>query len=867
MTKDELKTRLVDYLRAEGIEIKNGVNKPLISCFAHAEDKPSMVINKDKHTVHCFGCNWHGDVFQVAGHIHSLDKFPEQCEKVAETLGVVLDKPKRQPKKKLVAVNDNQFKEIFSKDYFVKIGKKNDWGEFVTGWKYRNFKGEVEMVDVRYDKPDDKNVVSFWYDGEKVTTKNPPVLIYNRDKLRNRKNAAVLIVEGCKAAHAAAALEEFIPVTWNGGGGKVAKANWSILKDRKVYIYPDDDQKKDPKTKKLLPEHLQAGMRAAFKIREAIPSAKIIRPPAKARSVKPSGADVVEALEVMTTAELAKYILSAEEIIPPSPLTHQELAKAPETPFRILGTDDYGQAYFVGRNDRMWDFSLKSLTKTQLMDIASLSFWEANFPNKMSVDWEKAIDFVIDVATASDFDPFIIRGRGAWSDEYGRFCYHDGKKTVGHVDPRFLYVRKTRKDIGIGDKPSDFESLLEIDHINKQLTYQTEMDAIRLLAWSTIAPFAGALPWRPSVLITGASGSGKTEILDLVAKPLSDAMTFSGGETTEPGVRQRVGNDSAAIIIEESETDNKKKKINRDALFSMMRMSTSNDAPIVAKGTKGGQGMAFAMRSMFAFMAIDPTIEHVADENRIFRVNLVEADSEARQKYKEIYKPTLRRLLTTEKTRAIRALVWRDLETILARAHLYADVIQEAYGYDSRFSLAEGILQSCYWHVWRNGSDFTIRDISTAMTELYTLSPPEAPRDEAAEMLDRILDRKVQIEVPMRETISIREICYALKYGLFEHHEEPDEGYPKTLSNRDDITHLRGVICRHGVSLVDDGDGVAVNVYSDEIMKTLDTRRGYHRLLMRHSGAEKKTRTVRMSGSTRRCVIVRGVIDEDSKAE
>ena len=867
MTKDELRTRLVDYLRAEGVEVKNGVKPIMIDCVHHSENNASMQVNTDKNYVYCHGCKWSGDVFKIAGLLHDISDFKLQLERVAQVIGVELDAPKKEKTPRPVPISEEKAKEIFNKKYFQDLGERCEWGDFTTGWMYRNATGEVDLIDVRYDKPDGKNIVTFYYDGQNVKSKKAPVRLYNRDLLKKRPNAPILIVEGCKAAHAAAALEKYIPVTWNGGGSKVGKVLWTPLRDREVIIYPDDDQQVDKKTGELMPEHEQPGIKAALEIKERLPDARIVRPPIKARSVKPSGADVVDALEVMTAAELTEYLDRAEEIIPPPILTPEEILDAPENPFRVLGTDDYGIAYFVGRNERLWDISLKSITKTQLMDIAPLSWWKDNFPSKTSVDWDTATDYTIEVSTSRDFDTQIIRGRGAWSDEEGRTCYHDGKDTIGYVDPKYLYIRKTKKDIGLGTTPAALESLREIDHINGRLTYKTPMDAVRLLAWATIAPFAGALPWRPAILVTGPSGSGKSEILDLVTKPLSDAHVFSGGETTEAGVRQCVGNDSCAIIIEESEAESKKKKFNRDALFSMMRQSTSNDAPRVAKGSLTGRSVNYSMRSMFCFLAIDPTIEYAADENRIFRIDLIKATESASKNYRETFKPTLKRTLTPNTTRAIRSLVWREFKKILNRAHTYADIIQEVSGKDSRYSLAEGILQSVYWHIWRNSPDLEPIQIARNVADLYSGCPPDDPRDEAAEVLDRILDRKVQIEKPQREHVTIREICYALKHGAFEHQEMTNAVYSNTLSDRDDVTHLRGIIIRHGVSMLDKEDLVAIDVCSEDIMKALDLQRGYSRQLLRHENALAETKIVHMAGKSRRCVLVKNIMDEKPKED
>lgn len=523
-----------------------------------------------------------------------------------------------------------------------------------------------------------------------------------------------------------------------------------------------------------------------------------------------------------------------------------------DMPFRILGVDDYGRAFFIGTNDRMWAFGLQSITKNHLLTLADLDFWRMYYGDRNHVYWEEAINFIIQSAGRFDFNPFVIRGRGAWSEPDGRICYHDGEKTIGEYSKDFIYIRKTKKDIGLDEKPANPEELQEIEELNRALTYETDMDAIRLLAWSTISPFAGALPWRPALLLTGHSGSGKTQILDLVSKPISNAEVFTGGETTEPGVRQIIGNDSVAITIEEAEGKSKKQAINREALFSMMRASASNDAPKVAKGSKGGEGVAFAMRSMFMFMAIDPTVENVADENRIFRVNLVKADLKARQNYKQIYKPRLQQLLTHKKCRQIRSLVWRELPTILKRAGAFADVIEEISGKDSRFSLAEGLLQATYWHIWRNKRKMAVKDVSGSIEELYSSCPPDGNRDESEEMLDRILDQKILIEQPDREQITIREAIHAIRFKKFDV-SNPEKIYDDLDMNV--ITHLRAMCGRNGVGMRE--DDLAIDMSSFAIMNMIEMPRGYHRVLQRNKDLLEKSAPVRLAGKTRRCVILK----------
>jgi len=70
-----------------------------------------------------------------------------------------------------------------------------------------------------------------------------PRPIYGQPELARRPDAPVCIVEGEKAADAAAVLlPECVIVTWAGGTNAVAKFDWSPLVGREVWLWPDADE-------------------------------------------------------------------------------------------------------------------------------------------------------------------------------------------------------------------------------------------------------------------------------------------------------------------------------------------------------------------------------------------------------------------------------------------------------------------------------------------------------------------------------------------------------------------------------------------------------------------------------------------------
>ncbi|NGX46646.1 MAG: ATP-dependent RecD-like DNA helicase [Chlamydiae bacterium] len=67
--------------------------------------------------------------------------------------------------------------------------------------------------------------------------------LYNLHLLKERPDAPILIVEGEKAADAAKDIfPTHIVMTWPGGANAVEKANWGPLQEKKIVIWPDNDE-------------------------------------------------------------------------------------------------------------------------------------------------------------------------------------------------------------------------------------------------------------------------------------------------------------------------------------------------------------------------------------------------------------------------------------------------------------------------------------------------------------------------------------------------------------------------------------------------------------------------------------------------
>lgn len=121
-----------------------------------------------------------------------------------------------------------------------------------TGWRYNDTHGNLLGVVVRFDNgnPDEKDICPLTFcegpNGVREWRKKSwiaPRPLYGLDRLNERPDAPVLVVEGEKASDAATALfPDHVVITSPGGSNAAGNADWSPLKGRNVTIWPDHDE-------------------------------------------------------------------------------------------------------------------------------------------------------------------------------------------------------------------------------------------------------------------------------------------------------------------------------------------------------------------------------------------------------------------------------------------------------------------------------------------------------------------------------------------------------------------------------------------------------------------------------------------------
>lgn len=129
------------------------------------------------------------------------------------------------------------------------------------------------------------------------------------------------------------------------------------------------------------------------------------------------------------------------------------------------------------------------------------------------------------------------------------------------------------------------------------------LDALMALGWLAQTTISGALGWRSHLFVTGGAGTGKSSFNG--KEGLCDRLLGKGalrtGGATEAAVRQKLRNQTIAIIFDEFEPNafNAQKLA---AVLELARVASSGDD--MHKGGSDHQAADFTLNSCFQFSAI-----------------------------------------------------------------------------------------------------------------------------------------------------------------------------------------------------------------------------------------------------------------------
>ncbi len=277
------------------------------------------------------------------------------------------------------------------------------------------------------------------------------------------------------------------------------------------------------------------------------------------------------------------------------------------------------------------DHTLRPYTASQLQNpkdlcgIAPRSFWQQNFPStddkKGSINGLRAGDALMQACRAKGaFDPARVRGLGVWR-ENGKIVVNIGQNLP--TSDTYVYLNFRGSRMMLRDTPVDGAAVL---NFFRQFTWNHASDPVLLFGWAMLAPVCGSLSWRPHMFLTGPKNSGKTTLMNFLSNLIDPLVVCADGQSTEAGIRQRLGPDSLPVLLDEFEADQAAHRL--QAIVKLLRSASSSETSVL-RGTPEGKALQFSLRSMFLLAAINPIAGSAADESRMVMVELLAHNSDA----------------------------------------------------------------------------------------------------------------------------------------------------------------------------------------------------------------------------------------------
>lgn len=318
----------------------------------------------------------------------------------------------------------------------------------------------------------------------------------------------------------------------------------------------------------------------------------------------------------------------------------------PDCPVIPLGVDE-GTYFFMDSLQQLNRIHRSDMNKKTLQDLFGKRphYMEHHWPRRST----KAKDFELKGLHVDDVSKCLIkacqdvgifnqndkvRGRGMWKTGTGQLVWHAGealyqvrgKRLVmaspsqieGSVYPgRPRVMAPWQEPVGTNESPAQ-ELLATLATWSWERPW---LDPILVIGWIGCAFLGAALPWRPTLFVTGDKGVGKSTLQFVVKGMLGDAL-HKTANTTAAGIYQRVGRDSLPVAVDELEAGND----NRRSLpvIELARLTASGDQ--MFRGGADHTGVSFQLQNAFFFSAINPPPMEPADKSRMAILNLARLD-------------------------------------------------------------------------------------------------------------------------------------------------------------------------------------------------------------------------------------------------
>ena len=562
-------------------------------------------------------------------------------------------------------------------------------------------------------------------------------------------------------------------------------------------------------------------------------------------------------LEKPKPIEHAPTVVTEDDPLAPDPQEPEDPQEddQPEHEFLCLGYNGRYIYVLPRRSEQVTRLSYGALTKSALLQIASLEWWGYFFPKKEGVDWETAMNALLRWCEQKGiYDERKERGRGAWYDN-GKPVLHLGthliveneRMPISNHKSKYIYTKQAPIENAFNAIEATDEQAQEVAEIVQSVNWAKKEHGLLALGWAVLAPICGALPWRPHLWLTAQRGAGKSWFQSYIMKPLvgEETIMYCQGGTTEAGIRQALKHDARPVMFDEAESEDQAAARRMQSVLELARQSSSDTGAEIVKGTASGDGMAFTIRSMFLLGSINVGLRQAADESRFSVVQLAKPSKspEEAQRFADFERRVLR-VMEPDLCAAVRARAYHAIPVIRHNTKVIAQAVAEKLGSQRMGDQIGTLLAGAF--IMQEVKQYNLEEARALVAPLDLNEATEAEEvSDEYNCLNAILQRQVRVEMATggASNRALGELVDIAHVNVADGGITPEEAY--------------STLCRHGLRV--EGDHLWVANTHSELTKTLRETpwgSGHRRLLLRIEGASSGEKTVKFAGSASRYISI-----------
>lgn len=295
-----------------------------------------------------------------------------------------------------------------------------------------------------------------------------------------------------------------------------------------------------------------------------------------------------------------------------------------------------GENYFFtsSMNPQILVTTSKTISRNFLYSLAPEDYWQKNYGKEngdvLIIPWASIpSDLIKKCHDAGFFNPEKTRGLGVWKDG-PNYVINNGTEVINKNEKsEFIYQRSAPYFYSVEEK-NDQEFFNELISTIQSLKFKNKKDSIWLIAYIIQSQIFSVLDWRFQVWLTGPRGSGKSEILKIMAKLAPKGLLTENA--TAAGIIQDVQNNARAVFYDETEPEGERLR----SIIELARQMSSEGDYKVLRGSPSGKGISFHTCTIFLLGSIQTLNLNTADKSRIFVIEMKDTKDQSKEEWENI---------------------------------------------------------------------------------------------------------------------------------------------------------------------------------------------------------------------------------------